>query len=82
MDLEDIIVWIIVGAIAGFLASLVVPGVGLGLLGYIVVGILGALVGGWLLGMAGVRTGGGFLGSILVSFVGAVILLVIFVLIF
>jgi uncharacterized membrane protein YeaQ/YmgE (transglycosylase-associated protein family) len=78
MTLEQLVVWIIVGGIAGFLADLVVSRVKLGLLEAIVVGILGAFVGGWLFGVLGVFPGGGVIGSILVAFVGAVILLLLF----
>jgi len=75
-----ILVWIIVGAIAGFLASKVLTGKGMGLLWDIVVGILGAFVGGWLAGVVGlpVSTGTFTVGGIVAAFVGAVILLVVF----
>jgi uncharacterized membrane protein YeaQ/YmgE (transglycosylase-associated protein family) len=74
-----ILAWIIVGLIAGFLAKSVVPGEGPGgLIGDIIVGIVGALIGGWVFqafghfGVTGLN-----LWSILVAFVGAVILLLI-----
>jgi uncharacterized membrane protein YeaQ/YmgE (transglycosylase-associated protein family) len=75
-----ILVWIIVGAIAGFVASKVVTGRGMGLLWDIVVGILGAFLGGWLAGLAGipVSTGTFTISGLLAAFVGAVILLVVF----
>ena len=50
MDAQLILIWIIVGAVAGWLAGLVVRGFGFGLVGNIVVGILGAVLGGWLFG--------------------------------
>ncbi len=53
MSLEQIVVWIIVGGIAGFLADALVAGVRLGVLEAIVVGILGAFVGGWLFSVLG-----------------------------
>ncbi len=71
------IVWIIVGGIAGFLASKVLSGKGMGLLWDIVVGILGGFLGGWLAGLAGIAVSN-LLMDIVVAFVGAVILLVIF----
>ena len=78
MDLTTILVWIIIGGVAGLLASLLVRGTGLGLVGDIVVGIVGGFLGGFifnLLGLAGVT---GFnLYSVVVAFVGAVVLLVI-----
>lgn len=77
--LEGLIVILIVGAIAGWLAGLLVQGTGFGLLGDIVVGILGALVTGFLLPKIGIvlAVGGGILGSIIAAFIGAVILLVV-----
>ncbi len=77
MSVETVLIWILVGAVAGWLAGLVVRGFGFGLVGNIVVGILGAILGGWLLGMAGLAFGGGILGSIVTAFIGAVVLLLI-----
>jgi uncharacterized membrane protein YeaQ/YmgE (transglycosylase-associated protein family) len=79
MTLEQLVLWIVVGGIAGFLADAVVSGTRLGVLESIVVGILGAFVGGWLFAQLGAFPGGGLLGQILTAFVGAVILLVILV---
>ncbi|MDP9325992.1 MAG: GlsB/YeaQ/YmgE family stress response membrane protein [Candidatus Dormibacteraeota bacterium] len=75
-----ILVWIIVGAIAGFLASKVLSGRGMGLPADIVVGILGAFLGGWLAGLVGMPVSSGTftIGGIVAAFVGAVILLVVF----
>jgi len=75
-----ILVFIIVGAIAGFVASKVLTGKGMGLIWDIVVGILGAFLGGWLASLVGlpVATGTFTIGGVLAAFVGAVILLVIF----
>lgn len=76
----SILSWIVVGLIAGWLAGLVVKGGGFGVIGDIIVGILGALLGGWLAGSVfGIDAGvSGFnLESILVAFVGAVILIFI-----
>lgn len=72
----DLLTWLIVGLIAGVLASLVMGGTGYGLIGDIVVGIVGAFVGGWLFSALGVTVPlGGMAGTILVAFVGAVVLL-------
>lgn len=72
----SILAWIVVGLIAGWLASLVMPGVSGGVLTDIVVGILGALIGGVLFRAFGAEGATGInLWSILVSFIGAVILL-------
>ncbi len=80
ISLATLLVWMLVGGVAGWLASLVVRGTGLGLLGDIVVGILGAFLGGLVLallqpGTLGV-TGLTF-GSLIVAFIGAVILLLV-----
>jgi uncharacterized membrane protein YeaQ/YmgE (transglycosylase-associated protein family) len=72
-----IIASLIIGAIAGWLAGLIVRGAGFGLLGNIVIGIVGALVAGWLLPQLGIVLASGTLGSILDATVGAVIVLVI-----
>lgn len=77
MDLESIIIWIIIGAVAGILADLVVPRVGLSLIEAIVVGVVGAFLGGWLFAQLGVNVGGGVVGVIVTAFVGAVILLLL-----
>ena len=77
MDAQSIIIWLIVGAIAGWLAGMVVKGGGFGLIGDIVVGIVGALIAGWLLPQLGLAFGGGIIAAIINAFIGAVILLVI-----
>ena len=72
--------WIVVGLIAGWLAGLIMRGSGFGLIGNIIVGVIGGLLGGWIAssllhigpGMSGIN-----LGSILIAFLGAVVLLVI-----
>jgi uncharacterized membrane protein YeaQ/YmgE (transglycosylase-associated protein family) len=72
----SILTWIIVGLIAGVLASLVMGGTGYGLIGDIIIGIVGAFVGGWVFSALGVASPiGGLAGTILVAFVGAVLLL-------
>ena len=75
----NILLWIVLGAVAGWLASLVVKTSGeQGLLIDIVVGIVGALLGGWLFGFFGAQGVTGFnFYSLLVAFVGAVVLLAI-----
>jgi uncharacterized membrane protein YeaQ/YmgE (transglycosylase-associated protein family) len=75
-----ILIFIIVGAIAGFVASKVISGKGMGLLWDIVVGILGAFLGAWIAGLLGlgVDMGTFTIGGLLSAFVGAVILLVVF----
>jgi uncharacterized membrane protein YeaQ/YmgE (transglycosylase-associated protein family) len=77
MGIESIIVWLIVGAIAGWLAGLIVTGYGFGLIGNIVIGIVGAFIAGWLLPRLGISIGTGFIAAIINAVIGAVILLVI-----
>jgi uncharacterized membrane protein YeaQ/YmgE (transglycosylase-associated protein family) len=77
MDAQALIIWLIVGAIAGWLAGMVVKGGGYGLIGDIVVGIVGALIAGWLLPQIGIVIGGGIIAAIINAFIGAVILLII-----
>ncbi|MEO6921815.1 MAG: GlsB/YeaQ/YmgE family stress response membrane protein [Collimonas sp.] len=72
-----IIAWLIVGAIAGWLAGVLVKGGGFGVLVDIIVGIVGAFIGGWLAGILGIQVGGGMIASIVTATVGAVILLFI-----
>jgi uncharacterized membrane protein YeaQ/YmgE (transglycosylase-associated protein family) len=69
--------FLIVGLVAGWLAGVVVKGGGFGVVGDIVVGVVGALLGGWLFGRMGVSAGGGLLGSIVVATIGAVLLIFI-----
>jgi uncharacterized membrane protein YeaQ/YmgE (transglycosylase-associated protein family) len=77
MEAHGIIIWLVIGAIAGWLAGLLVKGGGYGLIGDIVVGIVGALIGGWLAGALGISIGSGFVASIITAVIGAVVLLVI-----
>jgi uncharacterized membrane protein YeaQ/YmgE (transglycosylase-associated protein family) len=72
----DLLTWIIVGLIAGVLASLVMGGTGYGLIGDIIIGIVGAFVGGWLFSRLGVSSPfAGLAGVIFTAFIGAVVLL-------
>jgi len=77
MNIESLIIWLIIGAIAGWLAGQVVRGGGYGLIGDIVVGVIGAVIAGWLLPRLGIYIGSGFIASIIDAFIGAVILLVV-----
>ena len=77
MALEAILIILIVGAVAGWLAGQIVRGMGFGLIGNIVVGIVGAFIAGWLLPRIGIVIGGGIVASIINATIGAVVLLVI-----
>jgi len=77
MTLDQVIIWIIIGGIAGLLAEAFVRGIRVGLVGTVIVGILGALLGGWLFKQLGVHIGTGIVNEVVAAFVGAVILLVL-----
>jgi uncharacterized membrane protein YeaQ/YmgE (transglycosylase-associated protein family) len=75
MAIEALIVTLLIGAIAGWLAGQIVKGYGFGLLGNIVVGIVGAFIASLLLPYAGLSLGGGIVGAIIAATIGSVILL-------
>ncbi|MCQ3938178.1 MAG: GlsB/YeaQ/YmgE family stress response membrane protein [Chloroflexi bacterium] len=75
MTLESLIVWVIVGGIAGTVADWLVSGVRLGCFGTVIVGIIGAFVGAWLLGLLNVSIGSGIVNDIITASIGAVVLL-------
>jgi uncharacterized membrane protein YeaQ/YmgE (transglycosylase-associated protein family) len=81
LSLSNVLWWLLVGLVAGFLASRVMRGGGYGLIGDIVVGLIGAFIGGWLAGFLGLGVGvggsSGLIVSIVVAFIGACILLAI-----
>ena len=77
MELEAILIIIVIGAVAGWLAGQIVRGMGFGLIGNIVVGIVGAFIAGWLLPQIGIVIGSGIVRSIINATIGAVVLLVI-----
>ncbi len=68
--------WIIIGILAGFIASKIVDKSGKGLLVDLLLGIVGALIGGWLFGVMGI-VAGGWIGSLVTATVGAIVLLLI-----
>ncbi len=78
MSLQTVLIWIVIGAIAGVLAESMVGGPrrsGLGMA--ILIGILGAFIGGWLFSALGIAIGGGIIGTIITAFIGAIVLLLI-----
>jgi uncharacterized membrane protein YeaQ/YmgE (transglycosylase-associated protein family) len=72
MTLESILIACVIGAIAGWLASLVIKGGSSGLLRNLIIGIIGGFLGGWLIPL-----GSGYVGAILTAFIGAVVLLLV-----
>jgi len=74
MDATELIIFLAIGAVAGWLAGVITKGGGFGLLGDIVIGILGAVIGGYVFGVLGIAVAG-LIGSIITATLGAVILL-------
>ena len=74
MSLTNLIWFLLIGLIAGWLAGKVMRGGGFGIVGDMIVGVIGALIGGWLFGQLGISAGG-LIGAIITAFVGAVILI-------
>ena len=76
ISLSGLVWWLVVGLVAGFLASLVMRGGGYGIVGDIIVGIVGAFIGGFLASLLGIGAGG-LIGTIIIAFIGACILIAI-----
>jgi uncharacterized membrane protein YeaQ/YmgE (transglycosylase-associated protein family) len=77
MALESFVMFLVIGAIGGWLAGVVVKGYGYGLVGNMVVGVVGSFIGGWVLGYFGILHGGGFVGTLIGATLGAVFLLLL-----
>ncbi len=77
MTLGSLIIMLVIGAIAGWLAGQIIKGYGFGLVGNIVVGIVGAIIAGFIFPRIGIAGGGGIFAAILHATLGAVILLVL-----
>jgi uncharacterized membrane protein YeaQ/YmgE (transglycosylase-associated protein family) len=75
--METLLIWLLVGAIAGWIAGAVVRGGGFGLLGDIAVGIIGAFIAGWLFPRLGFHLGVGIVRAIIDAAIGAIILLLL-----
>jgi uncharacterized membrane protein YeaQ/YmgE (transglycosylase-associated protein family) len=77
MALESLLIWLVIGAVAGWLAGVIVKGYGFGLVGNIIIGILGSVIGGWLFGNVITGMPGGMGGAILGATIGAIVLLLV-----
>lgn len=80
MTAEALIIWLVVGGIAGWLAGMMMKSGGLNVTGNhvvntIITGLIGAVIGGWLLGILNVPLGGGIVGAIISAVIGAVVLI-------
>lgn len=72
------IVWfLLIGALAGWLAGQIMKGGGFGLIGDIVVGVVGGVLGGWLFGLLGLAQDGSLIGALVTALVGAIVLIAI-----
>lgn len=74
MELEQVVIALVIGGVAGWLAGVLLKG-GFGLVGNIIVGLLGALLGSWLFGVLNISVGGEWVGPIVTATVGAIVLL-------
>jgi len=74
---ESLLVILLIGAIAGWLAGQIVQGTGFGLPGDIIIGIVGAFIASWLFPKLGIHLGAGIVAEIIAATIGAVLLLVI-----
>jgi uncharacterized membrane protein YeaQ/YmgE (transglycosylase-associated protein family) len=77
MTVEALLIWLIIGAVAGYLAGVIVKGYGFGVVGNIVVGIVGAFIASWLFPRLGFFPRGDVLAQIIAATIGAVVLLVL-----
>lgn len=77
MSVETLLILLLIGAIAGYLAGVIVKGYGFGVVGNVIVGIVGAVLAGWLLPRLGLFPGGDIIGQIVSATIGAVVLLIL-----
>jgi uncharacterized membrane protein YeaQ/YmgE (transglycosylase-associated protein family) len=77
MSAESLLIILLIGLVAGWLAGLIVQGTGFGLIADICIGIVGALIGSWLFPQLGIHIGEGMVGAIIAATIGAVLLLLI-----
>jgi uncharacterized membrane protein YeaQ/YmgE (transglycosylase-associated protein family) len=76
-EVQALIIFLIIGAVAGWLAGQIIAGGGFGLVGNIILGIIGAFVAGWLLPRLGIYIGGGIIGDIINAAIGAIVVLLV-----
>jgi len=77
MEMQALLILLLIGAAAGYLAGVIVQGYGYGVVGNIIVGIVGAVIAGWLLPRAGLFPSANIIGQIISATIGAVVLLVL-----
>ena len=76
MSTEHLILFLVIGIVAGFLAGKIMKGKGFGLLGDLIVGVIGSFIGYWIFGLLGIASGG-IIGALIAALVGALLLLYI-----
>ena len=74
MNFEHLIIFLIIGTVAGFLAGKIMKGSGYGLIGDLICGVIGSFIGTWVFGLLGISSGG-ILGLLIASVAGALLLL-------
>lgn len=74
-NITNLIVFLLIGLAAGYVAGLIMKGRPFGLLGDMLLGVVGAFVGGWLFSVLGVGIGGGVIGTFVVALIGAIVIL-------
>jgi uncharacterized membrane protein YeaQ/YmgE (transglycosylase-associated protein family) len=74
MSTEHLLLFLVIGIVAGFLAGKIMKGAGFGLIGDLIIGVIGAFIGGWVFGLLGISSGG-VLGLLAAAIVGALLLL-------
>ena len=77
MELQAIVIMLVIGAAAGWLAGAILKGGGMGLVGNIIVGVIGSVLGGIIFQAVGISIGGGLIGAIISATVGAIVLLLL-----
>ena len=73
----EILLFLLIGAVAGWLASMIMGGGGYGLIGDIVIGVIGGFIGGYLFKWFNASAGSGWVGSLVTALVGAIVLLAV-----
>ena len=75
MNMEQLVVFLLIGGVAGWLAGLIMKSGRFGIIGTIVVGVIGAVLGGWIFGVLGISVGGKWIGPLVTATAGAIVLL-------
>jgi uncharacterized membrane protein YeaQ/YmgE (transglycosylase-associated protein family) len=74
MSTEHLLLFLVIGIVAGFLAGKIMKGSGFGLIGDLIIGVIGSFIGVWIFGLLGISSGG-ILGLLVAAIVGALLLL-------